>query len=96
MLVEKILNFNKVCCTIIWETNVEGDIKCTFVNLDTPLTGAPFLGVSGHSVLGGIMNPEISRVSEISFFRSGWVVGITSFVQFCPILQPPIMIFQKN
>ena len=42
------------------------------------------------------MNPEISRVSEISFFRSGWVVGITPFVQFCPILQPPIMIFPEK
>ena len=41
-----------------------------------------------HSVLRVVLTPQISRVIETPFFRSGWVVGITPYAQFCPILPP--------
>ena len=44
-----------------------------------------------HSVLGGVLTFKISRVMETLVFGSEWVVGITLYVQFCPIPQPPII-----
>ena len=48
-----------------------------------------------HSVLVVILNPQISRVRETSFFRSGWVVGITPYVQFCPIPRPLLSLYHR-
>ena len=50
---------------------------------------------TSHSVLGAILTLEISRVMETLVFGSEWVVGITLYVHFCPIPQPPSIIFSQ-
>ena len=49
--------------------------------------------IPNHSVLRTIMNPQISRVNETSFFRSGLVVGITFYVKFCLITRPLLLLY---
>ena len=52
--------------------------------------------MNSHSVLRVVLTPQISRVIETLFFRSGWVVGITSYAQFSPIPSPLLSIFLKT
>ena len=51
--------------------------------------------ISSHSVLGAILTLKISRVMETLVFGSGWVVGITHFVNFCPIPRPLLSRFHS-
>ena len=49
-----------------------------------------------HSVLRLVLTPKISKMMEILIFRSGWVVRIIPYAQFCPIPSPLLTIFSKN
>ena len=49
-----------------------------------------------HSVLRVVLTPQISNLIQTPIFRSGWVVGITPYAQFCPFLFPHFYIFYIN
>ena len=46
-------------------------------------------------MLGAILTLKISRVMETLVFGSGWVVGITPYVHFCPIPRPLLSCFHS-
>ena len=49
-----------------------------------------------YSVLRVVLTPQISNLIQTPIFRSGWVVGITPYAQFCPIPAPHIYIFSHK
>ena len=49
-----------------------------------------------HRVPRVVLTLQISRVIETPIFRSGWVVGISPYSQFCPIPSPLGIIFSKK
>ena len=52
--------------------------------------------IAPHSVPRVILTLRISNIMETSIFSSGWVVGTTTYAQFCPIPSPFLLIFSKN